>query len=115
VSAQHPRVRVSDGVLIVDLVPASPARRISFECVVDRTDFGDVVGIEILDFRPQLCGGTSPASPNIDVPRWSYDEEIDAFYITLLNTTAAVERSTIGVAVLDTAKQVISLEIEGEL
>lgn len=110
-SAPYPRLRVENDMLIIDLVPAAAARRIGFEGVVDRTEFGDVVGIEILDFRQQLNGGTAPPSLGVDLPRWSYDDEIDAFYMRLTDATAAIQRSTIGKVTLDDANQMISLEI----
>lgn len=109
-SASHPRVRVHEGALIVDLVPAPAAHRISFQGVLDRTDLGDAVGIEILDFRQQLGGASLPPSSD-DLPRWSYDEEIDAFYLRLAGAGATVQQSTVGTAILDETNRLISLEI----
>jgi hypothetical protein len=51
-----------------------------FTSVVDQNDFGDVTGVEILDFRRQLTGGVVDAPAASGRVRWSYDSEVDAFY-----------------------------------
>lgn len=97
------------------LRPAAAASRIAaFEGVADLTDFDVVVGVEILDFRRQL-DATAPASVAVGLPRWSYDGEMDAFYLHVADGTASAQRSVVGSAELDEAGHVLTLTIPGSL
>jgi hypothetical protein len=75
------------------------------------TDFGDVIGGEILDWRRHLSGGV------IDVPspsgqfRWSYDDEIDALYIHVTAGRGQIQMRSTGTVDLDSDQRVLSLGV----
>lgn len=56
------------------------------EAVSDVDEFGDLAGVEILGLRAD-AGVMFVPTASVDVlPRWSYDEEVDAFYLTVSDT-----------------------------
>lgn len=107
----RPSAVVSDGVLTLKLATASGVREVDFDCVIDQTDLGHVVGIEILDLRQQIAGGQAPAPPSDGYPRWSYDAEIDAFYVRVADGRAQVQKAGSGIAYLDGKGQLSVLEV----
>jgi uncharacterized protein YuzE len=111
VSGFKPSAVVSAGVLTLKLATASGAREVGFDCVIDQTDLGDVVGIEILDLRQQLAGGQAPASQPHGFPRWSYDQEIDALYVRVADGRAQVQKAGSGIAYLDPEGYLSVLEV----
>jgi hypothetical protein len=108
-----PRVSIEDGLLVVILVEGPGVERVDFDAVLDQTDFGDLVGLEILDVRTQLGGAAVPSSPLEGTPRWSHDTEIDAFYIRLgvSDDRASIHKSVVGVAEIDQANRLASLQV----
>jgi hypothetical protein len=95
----RPTVKLRNGLLIVYLTINSPSViETPFECVIDETDFGDSVGVEVLDLRAQLGTGSLPQSPSTGLPTWSYDEEIDALYLRLHAANGQQQRSGTGLA-----------------
>lgn len=100
-TAFRPSVLISDGVLNLRLGPEAGVREVDFDCVIDQTDLGDVVGIEVLDLRQQLGGGQVPIPPSDELPRWSYDAEIDAFYARVGEGRSQVQKAGSGVAHLN--------------
>ena len=88
------------------------ARTVSFEGVWDFNGLGEIVGVEVLDFRRQI--GVKPPShdPEMELPRWSYDEEMDAFYARLRNDNAPRQETRNGLALLDSDGAVVALEAE---
>lgn len=113
-TTSYPRVRAEGEILGVDFGSASADRRVEIEVVVDRNAFGDVVGVEILDLQQQLASHVPLPVSSVDLPRWSYDDEIDAFYLRLRSDTATSQDMAIGTATLDQAGEMISLEISAE-
>ncbi|TMK38818.1 MAG: hypothetical protein E6G56_13580 [Actinobacteria bacterium] len=102
--------KVVSATLHVRLASGEMARRLSLDCVVDLTGTGDVVGVEILDFRRQLR--------DVDVPdvqcsngHSSYDPEMDAFYLRLGAGPAPVQKKTSGIALVDSHAHVLGLEV----
>lgn len=87
------------GSMIVDLLPVAGTRVVTFEAV------------EILDFRRQLGAPVPSPFTSSDVPRWSYDEEMDAYYIRVREGTAGAQRSVVGTADLHEAGRVARLKI----
>jgi len=81
-------------------------------CVVDLTYLGEVVGVEVLDFGRQLSGGTAPTSPKGAEVRWSYDPEVDAFYVHVAEGPGQVQRKATAVARLDSDGQLAVLELQ---
>ena len=106
-----PTVTVGDGVMTLNLTPTSRASRLDFDCVIDQTDLGEIVGVEILDLVRQLGGGRAPCALLAGFPRWSYDEEIDAFYIHLAAGRAQVQKSGSCTAYVDQEGQLSALEV----
>jgi hypothetical protein len=110
VSDFRPSVTVRGGVWTVSLGAAEGGRQVDFEGIVDQTDFGDVVGIEILDLNRQV-EAVAPHSPRRGYPRWSYDDEIDAFYVHVADGPGQVQRVTSGSALVDAAGTLTTLEV----
>lgn len=92
-------------------VAGGGAPRAGFDGIVDQNAFGDVVGVEILDLRSHLGSGRVPRGTAAGFPRWSYDEEIDAFYVRLTEETAPVQTRVAGTTVIDGAGVLLSLEV----
>lgn len=97
--------------MVIDLLPVVGSQIMDFEGVIDLTAFDEVVGVEILDFRRQLGTSSLPAYAGSDLPRWSYDQEADAFYLRLMNQVASVQRSIRGTAVMDETGRLTQLVI----
>jgi hypothetical protein len=111
VSSVIPNASVANGVLTAVLVAGHGALRVEFDGVIDQTALGEVVGLEILDLRSQLGDGEVPPAPRDGLPRWSYDDEIDAFYIRLTDDTAPIQKRVCGTAVLEGSGLLVSLEV----
>ena len=111
-NAFRPSAHKEEELLVVELLPLlAPCKVTTFDAVLDLTGLGDVVGFEILDFRRQLNATSPPANELVPLPRWSYDDEIDAFYVRLAEGTASVQRSVVGLADVDERGRIIRLKI----
>jgi hypothetical protein len=106
-----PSSTVRGGVLTVTLSGNRVERRTDFDGVVDQTDFGDVLGLEILDLLRQLGGVATPASPTSGFPCWSYDDEIDAFYVHVQDGASQSQKAVMGQASLDSLGSLVALEV----
>jgi hypothetical protein len=106
----EPTYEVMNSKLCVQLAAGDLASRLSFEGVLDLTGMGDVVGLEILDFRRQLDATVEPAHSS-DAIRWSYHAEEDAFYLHLAGQHALVQKKVSGVALIDSRKNLIGIEV----
>jgi hypothetical protein len=101
-----------NGNLKIRLRPESEAlRSITLSCVVDLTYLGEVVGLEVLDFGRQLSGARAPVSPRRGGIRWSYDAEVDAFYLHVADGPGQVQRKERAVAYLGSDDQLSALEL----
>jgi hypothetical protein len=80
-------------------------------CMVDLNDFGDMIGVEVLDWRRQLSGGRLDAPSAFGQVRWSYDDEIDAFYVQIMDGRGQVQRRAKGVAGIDGDQRVVRLDV----
>jgi uncharacterized protein YuzE len=109
-SHELPSAALHDGTLGVRFLDAVVSRSVEVACVIDRTDFGDVVGIEILDFLRQIPGALLEGPRSAGVVRWSYDAEIDAFYLHLMDGRGQTQTSIVGTVGLDDAQRVVLLE-----
>lgn len=108
----HPSAAADEGMLTVRLFASAPIRSVEIDCVLDLTDFGEVVGIEVLDLRRQLAGGVVELpEPDGDV-RWSYDGEIDAFYLHVADGRGQVQRSARARAQLDSMGRLVRMDVE---
>jgi hypothetical protein len=108
-SLEFPFADVQSGTIVIRFLDAAVSRSVQIECVIDQTDFGDVVGIEILAFR-QMTGGLLEGPRSAGAVRWAYDEEVDAFYVRVMKGRSQVQRSIIGTVGLDAAQRVVRLE-----
>ncbi len=107
-----PAVEMRGDSLVVKLAFSTPHSEVSLNCVIDVTSLGEIAGVEILDLRVQLSG-LEPEHPSGsgDV-RWSYDEEVDAFYLHLLRESAPVQQSATCRVQLDVDRRMVGLAIE---
>jgi len=106
-----PLAEIADGIMTVSFMDSDTTKSIDVTCVVDYTDFGDVVGIEILDWRHQLSGGQIDAPSASGQLRWSYDAEIDALYIHTTDTRGQNQRRMTATAKLDAKQRVVTVEV----
>ncbi|HEY5943617.1 MAG TPA: hypothetical protein VIT89_12260 [Solirubrobacterales bacterium] len=99
-----------DGSAQVVFKAIEPSQEVPFECVLDLDDFGVVLGIEVLDFKRQIGVKPPPYDPSKGMPRWSYDEEIDAFYVRFVDRHSPRQEVREGSAFVDPEGSVVSLE-----
>ena len=106
-----PTVVSADGVISVRFLDSDVTQSIEVVCVVDFTDFGVVVGIEILDWHRQLSGGQIDSSSASGKLRWSYDQEIDALYIHTGDERGQNQEGTICTVRLDANQRVVTVDV----
>jgi uncharacterized protein YuzE len=106
-----PSASIDDGELAIRLDDSETTSSMKVSCVVDLTDFGDVVGVEILDLRRQLSGAVVESSHPASDIRWSYDAEIDAFYIHLMEGRGQVQVRVSATAYLDSRRRLVQLQV----
>lgn len=68
------------------------------------------MGIEILGFCEQI-GIPPPPSPKEGNPRWSYDQEVDAFYVRLVDGMTPKQDKKSGQGLLAMDGSVVALEL----
>lgn len=105
-----PSAVIAGGILVLHFSESSPSRSADVTCTLDLTDFGDVVGIEVLDWQRQSGGVVDGPSACGNV-RWSYDYEIDALYIHVMSGRSQIQRAVTARAGLDTDGHVVRLDI----
>jgi hypothetical protein len=113
VSRPLPAVRIEDGNLQATLSERDAVRTSPFECIVDRTGSGDLVGVEILSLHAQV-GAIPPVTErtNDRAPRWSYDPEVDAFYLRVAVDTAPKQQKASGRAGIDESDMIVSIAVQ---
>ncbi|WP_263377687.1 DUF2283 domain-containing protein [Granulicella paludicola] len=107
-----PNAAIGDGTLSIRFSDGSPSQ--SFEVgfsTIDLTAFGEVIGVEVLDWRRQLSGGVLYGPAACGQVRWSYDEEVDAFYIHLREGRGQIQMSVVCRVGLDPDRRVVLLEV----
>lgn len=97
--------------LTISLVAGTIERRARFDGVVDWDAFGGVVGLEILGLRSQVGDLDLPDAIGDTLPRWAYDEEMDALYVRLTGDTASIQASASGIATFDKGGRLLSIEL----
>jgi uncharacterized protein YuzE len=107
-----PFITANDNALIVTVGEGFNDRRENFKGVIDKTALGNIVGIEILDFQKQISV-TLPLFQNDhqNFPQWSYDNDIDAFYLRIADGPAPVQVNVVGWADLGQDRSLIALEV----
>ena len=106
-----PSATIAGGTVSIRFFDSTPSLSVQVTCTVDLTDFGDVIGIEVLGWRQQVSGGLLDAPAAHGQVRWSYDKEMDALYIHLMDGRGQVQRSAIGNVSLDSNGRVVRLQI----
>jgi uncharacterized protein YuzE len=109
-SLELPSADMQSGILVIRFLDAVVARSVPIECVIDQSDFGDVVGIEILPFRAQLTGGRLECPQSAGAVRWSYDAEDDTLWIHVTKGRSQNQTSIVATVGLDVAQRVVRLE-----
>lgn len=105
-----PNFQLDAGCLIITLIRGTPVREVSFDCVLDSDNLGATVGVEILSFSRQL-GVSPPPRPESSDLHWSYDDEMDAFYLRLQSSSASSQSKRTGRASFDDSGTILALEI----
>lgn len=106
-----PRVEISDSMMSIYFMTTDVAQSCVVTCVMDYTDFGDLVGIEVLGWRKQLSSGRIDGPSPSEYPRWSYDDEIDALYIRTSDARGQNQQRTTASVDLDASQRVVALQI----
>jgi hypothetical protein len=106
-----PSLQINRCVLRARLGDAPGAQRIDVDCVLDMTGMESVVGVEVLDLRRQLNGATVMPAPATAAFHWSYDPEIDAFYLRVQQDSARIQRKAKGVAIVDEHDRLVAIEV----
>lgn len=105
-----PTVTFDDDNVQVRLDISPSVRSVAVECVLDMTDFRDLIGIEILDLTRQTGGCTVDPSPQHDRIWWGYDDEIDAYYIRLLEGSAPHQKVATAIISLDSHDRIVRID-----
>ncbi len=106
-----PATVIDDGTVSVWFSDELPSQSIEVKCTVDLTDFGEMIGVEVLDWHNQLSGAVLDAPSAFVKIRWSYDEEVDAFYLHLVDGRGQIQRSVVGKVGIDSNRRVVLLEV----
>ena len=109
-SLEFPSATLRNGTLVIRFQEGVVSRSVQVTCVIDQTDFSDVLGIEILDFRRQISGGLLEGARSASGVRWSYDAEDDAFYVHVMDGRSQIQTSIIGTVGLDVVDRVLLLK-----
>ena len=96
----------------IRFLPAEPTSWVRLASVVDLDDFGELVGVEVLDAKRQLGGGDIPVSPASGRPRWGYDPEIDALYVHTGSGRGQVQQKREVEAGLDASHQLVEVRVQ---
>ncbi len=102
---------IAHGTLYVRFGSGDAVERIGLECVLDVAGDGEIVGVEVLDFRRQARGADVPRVPPSNAGHASYDVEMDALYLRVGAGHAPYQKKTSGVVVVDARRHVMGLEI----
>lgn len=94
----------------IDLVAGEPSRRVDFDGVIDLSGLGELVGVEILDFKRQT-GAMTPGCIGDAPPRCGYDAEIDAFYVRIAEGNSPIQKKARGTVALDADNHILGLTI----
>jgi uncharacterized protein YuzE len=83
----------------------------NFDGVIDLNGMGELIGVEILDFRRQT-GAATPRPAAATPLNYGYDAEIDALYVHVARDTAPKQEKAKGTVALDVDDQIIGLTID---
>ena len=104
----------TDGVEVEICSSGSSAQTLSVEFVLDLNQSGTVIGIEVLNLQLEAGGsflnrireriGTMDGSM-----KYSYDGEVDAFYLQLYDEVSADQVAVDGIIILNEKGEIVSL------
>jgi len=107
----RPFFEIRDNVLHLHILSSDATNSSQLRCVLDLTDLGQVIGVEVLDLTAQLDGGVIAPSRSSGEIQWSYDAEIDALYIHVASGRGQVQRSVVANAELDDAGRIVEISV----
>jgi uncharacterized protein YuzE len=85
-------------VITLEATEAEPTTTAPTDCVLDVNGLGDVIGVEIVNLAHNT-GQRAPGSRGLatlcsgERIGWSYDQEADAFYVTITEDRSIDQRS----------------------
>ncbi|MGD0272477.1 MAG: hypothetical protein ABSB96_01900 [Gaiellaceae bacterium] len=83
-----------------------------FECALDIDDFGTLVSVEIIGLREQVGIVEIEQYKQFDDMHWSYDDEVDAFYLRLASTRYPIRTKTsVGTLSLDENRRLAAFDV----
>jgi hypothetical protein len=107
----RPRYRIDRGLLQVWFSGGRSVNRPSFDCLLNVTDAGEFVGVEIPDCRRQLEDVSFPAARADGAFQWSYDAERDIFSVHLGRPGGLVQKDSTGRARVDGQGSILHLQV----
>jgi hypothetical protein len=107
----RPRYRIQRGTFYVWFGGQRSAEQTDFDCLLDVTEAGGFVGIEIPDCRRQLEGVTFPSAHASDMAQWSYDAGRDTFHLLLARPDGLVHKRSSGKARVDDRRSIVDLQV----
>jgi len=94
----------------IDLAPGEISREIQCDGIIDLNGLGELVGVEILDFRRQT-GAMTPQSGGNALPKCGYDAEIDAFYVRITKGSSPIQKKAKGTVALDAENHMLGVTV----
>jgi hypothetical protein len=107
----RPRYMVHQGMFYVWFSGERSVKRHSFDCLLNVTDKGELVGIEIPDCRQQLEDASFPPARANGAFQWSYDAERDIFSVRLGQPSGGVQKESSGRARVDDQGAILDLQV----
>lgn len=102
---------IEAGKIFVRWLSENPSTIRPFECIIDVDPYNTPLGVEILGFTEQLLSKPPPCDQDT-IPRWSYDAEVDAFYLRLGSGRSLNPIKTVGTASIGSSGEVLGFEID---
>lgn len=109
----YPNIVRGTNSIEIELGPHSEyIKQIEVEFILDKNQFDDVIGIEILDLKLEAgvrCLGRVESCIEVkgNGLRYGYDEETDSFYLQISNEDSSDQESINGILVLNSESQIV--------
>lgn len=107
----RPFSELQDTVLWLHILNTEPVASFELRCVLDMSDFREIVGIEVLDLNRQLEGGLIDPPQGTGEISWSYDSEFDALYIRVREGRGQVQQTAASLAQVDSEGRVVNISV----
>lgn len=110
-------VREDDSLDVVFSSSDVPLSKVRVRCVLDVDQFGEVIGIEILNLKDQVgnrCLGAIEETLRKPVGdlHYSYNDDVDAFYLRVSEGRSVDQKAVDAVLVISDKGQVVSMQID---